>query len=437
MAASVPSTQSARRVPLAALFAANTVSLTGSVLTALAVPWFVLQTTNSPTKTGITAFFEFLASVVAAFFGGAVVDRIGYKRASVIADLTSGACVALVPLLYYTVGLQFWELQALVFLGTFCNMPGTTARSALVPDLAAPAGMRLERANAAMQAIQRGATLVGAPLAGVLIASLGASRLLWLDAATFLFSAVVIGLFVPRPAPKVEAKDGEVRSGYFAELREGLRFIFADRLVLAIVLTVMVTNFVDTPFSSVELPVFAKQQYDDPRVVGFALAAFGGGSLLGAVLYGWLGHRIPRRPIFLGLFTLCGLRFFALAFLPPLPVILGTLAVTGFASGPINPILGTLGQERAPAHMRGRVFGAITAGAWSAIPLGVLAAGVLIDRVGLRAVFLGSGLLYLATMLALTLSPASREMDAPQAVTAGFDPAPDSEPTLASSGMGD
>jgi MFS family permease len=180
----------ARRAPLAALFAANTVSLTGSVLTVLAVPWFVLTTTGSPSKTGITAFFEFLASVLAAFFGGAFVDRIGFKRASVLADLTSGAAVALVPLLYYTIGLQFWQLLALVFCATFCNMPGTTARAAIVPDLAGMAHLRLERANAAMQAIQRGATLIGAALAGVLITVLGASRLLWLDAVTFGFSAL-------------------------------------------------------------------------------------------------------------------------------------------------------------------------------------------------------------------------------------------------------
>jgi len=83
------------RLPLLALFSANAISLTGNVLTLIAVPWFVLQTTGSAVKTGLTAFFAALAVVVAAFLGGVVVDRLGYKRASIVADLASGTAVAL------------------------------------------------------------------------------------------------------------------------------------------------------------------------------------------------------------------------------------------------------------------------------------------------------------------------------------------------------
>src|SRR5260370_5558877 len=174
----------ARRMPLLALFTANAISLTGSALTLIAVPWFVLQTTGSPAKTGITAFCEFTATVLAAFFGGALVDRIGHRRASIAADLSSGGAIALIPALYYTIGLAFWQLLALVFCAAFFNAPGTTARSALVPDLAGLAGLRLERANSVVQSVQRGAMMLGAPLPGALIALLGPRRLLWIHSAT-------------------------------------------------------------------------------------------------------------------------------------------------------------------------------------------------------------------------------------------------------------
>ena len=106
-----------KRLPLSAFFTGSAISYIGDMLTFLAIPWFVLQITGSVTQTGITAFFSTLPSVFSAFFGSTLVDRLGYKRTSVLGDIASGATVALIPLLYHTVGLAFWELLALVFLG--------------------------------------------------------------------------------------------------------------------------------------------------------------------------------------------------------------------------------------------------------------------------------------------------------------------------------
>src|SRR5512143_3253992 len=118
--------------PILALFTANAISMIGNVCAGIAIPWFVLQTTGSAAQTGITGFFTILPVVLAGFHGGALVDRLGYKPTSIIADLTSGITVALIPLLHFTVGLQFWQLMVLVFLGGLLDAPGSTARGALV-----------------------------------------------------------------------------------------------------------------------------------------------------------------------------------------------------------------------------------------------------------------------------------------------------------------
>jgi MFS family permease len=68
--------------------------------------------------------------------GGPVVDRIGFKQASIVVDLAGALTVASIPLLYHTTGLSFWQLLVLVFLGGFLDAPGHTARQSLVPDLA-------------------------------------------------------------------------------------------------------------------------------------------------------------------------------------------------------------------------------------------------------------------------------------------------------------
>ena len=123
-------------VPLYSLFLANAISLVGNVFSLIAIPWFVLQTTGSATQTGITGFFTILPVVLAGFFGGTLIDRLGYKRTSIIADLASCVTTALIPILYITIGLEFWQLIILVLLGALLDAPGGTARAALLPELA-------------------------------------------------------------------------------------------------------------------------------------------------------------------------------------------------------------------------------------------------------------------------------------------------------------
>src|SRR5258708_15983933 len=105
-----------RQWPIYALFLGNTISYVGDILTLLAIPWFVLQTTGSVVQAGITGFCSALPMVLSAFFGSALVDRLGYKRTSVIGDMLCGLTVMFVPLLHHTIGLALWQLLTLVFL---------------------------------------------------------------------------------------------------------------------------------------------------------------------------------------------------------------------------------------------------------------------------------------------------------------------------------
>jgi MFS family permease len=119
-----------RQVPLYALYTADVVSLAGNAVAQIAIPWYVLTTTGSATLTALVVFFEFLPIVIAAFFGGVVVDRIGFRVSSVAADLASAAAVAAIPLLATTVGIETWQLMALVFVAALVDAPGATARAA-------------------------------------------------------------------------------------------------------------------------------------------------------------------------------------------------------------------------------------------------------------------------------------------------------------------
>jgi MFS family permease len=418
----------ARRVPLVALFAADAISVTGNILALVAIPWFVLELTGSAALTGVTAFFSALASVLAAFFGGVLVDRIGFRRMSVLADLASAAAIAVIPLIQLTVGIQPWQLMILVFLGALLDAPGTAARSSMLPDLAHVAGTSLERATGLSQAVRRGSIFVGAPLAGVLIVVIGTQGVFILDAVSFVVSAALIGFLTPAiayheapdqagvedAAPEASGAAEVARSGrrrYLDDLLVGVRFLWTDRLLRAIVLTVMVTNFLDSPLLSVVLPVYVYEVYGSSVDLGLLFGAFGAAALVGAIGYSIVGQRLPRRLTFATAFVVVGLPMWILAFQPSFAVALIAFLVIGIAAGPINPIISTVIFERVPRHMRGRVTSAVTAGAFVAIPLGMLVFGYVSEEFGVIAavVLIASG--YLAITLATFINPAYREMD--------------------------
>ncbi len=399
-----------RRFPLLMLFTASAISYVGDYLTLLAIPWFVLSTTGSITKTGITAFFSTLPTVLSAFFGSALVDRLGYKRTSVISDIASAGSVALIPLLYSTIGLAFWQLLVLVFLGGLLKSPGATARTSMVPELVAAAQMRMERANSINDGVSRISGFIGAPLAGILIAIIGTSNLLWLDGASFGISALLIGISIPSSLVRTKAK--EKASSYWADVRSGLRFIRHDSLILAIVGTIMVTNLLDAAYASVIAPAYIKQVFNSAVPLGLLFAASGGGAFVGTVAFGAIGHRLPRRLTFAICFVIGGAtRFWLLVFIPILPLLIVIYGIIGIAIGPINPLIDTIAFERIPAEMRARVLGTITAGAFIGIPLGTLLSGYIVPLLGLRMSLVVMGAVYLLTTLSLLVNPALKTMN--------------------------
>ena len=399
-----------RRVPILVLLAANAVSETGNVLAFVAIPWFVLQTTGSAVRTGLTGAAFLLAAVLAGIFGGPVVDRMGFKRASIVADLAGAVTVALVPLLHHTVGLLFWQLLVLVFLGGFLDAPGHTARQSLVPNLAWRAGMGIERANSAFQGIQFASLLLGPPLAGLLITLFALGNVLWIDAATFVVSAALIATLVPAPTPRSGAEPR--RAGrYLAELAEGLAFIRRDRLVVWMFGIGVVANSLAVPLFAVVLPFFTREAYGSALDLGLMLGGFGSGALAGTVLYGIFGDRLPRRATLVSAIWLLGVPFWVLVATPQLGVAIGALFVAGFALGPPNPLTYSVLQGRTPPRMLGRVLGAGVSLSMFGAPAGMVLCGYSLEILGLRPTLVGISACYLAVGLLAFFSPALHELD--------------------------
>ncbi|MGW5161902.1 MFS transporter, partial [Nonomuraea wenchangensis] len=269
------------RRPFIILLAANALSVTGTMLCVLAVPWFVLETTGSAALTGLAAFSATLPVVVAAAFGGTLVDRLGFHRSSMVSDLISGLVVLAVPLLAQGSGLSYPLLLALLFLRWLAATPGETARKAMLPELAALGQVRIERAAAAYDGVYRGAAMVGAPLAGVLIVWLGTHALLVVDGVTFLLSAALVGT-LPRAGDQARPGGGE---RYLRGLRAGLAFLWRDRLQLSATGMLVVVNMLDTGVTQVLLALYARDVAGDPRAFGLLAGSVAAGALAGTVAY--------------------------------------------------------------------------------------------------------------------------------------------------------
>ena len=400
------------RLSVTALVAGHTLSRTGNVLTVFAVPFTVLATGGDAVQVGIAAAAATAPIVIGGPLGGVVVDRIGYLRSSVGADIVSGATIALIPALALWGVSSYPLLIGLVFLSGLLDTPGETARHVLLPGLSADAKIPLERSVGFLDGATRASSLLGAPLAAILISTAGPYPALFATAGLFAASAALTAAFV-RPSPVEDAAPTE-RTGYWSDLREGFRFVVSDPLLRLVVLLVLVTNTLDAARSGTLMPLYATARLDGAASLGIIVAVFGGSALAGSVLFGLVAHRLPRRITFVVCFTIVSFSLLGPALGLDTPWLVAISVVCGFAAGALNPILGAVELERIPAPMRARVLGLITAGAWAGMPLGAVLGGLSVDLVGLTVTFTVAFVIYLLATLSPLLGGPWRLMERPR-----------------------
>ena len=410
-------TRTHRRLPLYGWLTSEAVSLTGTRVSMVAIPWFVLTTTGSATLTGLVAFAEMAPLVLLKALAGPLIDRVGARRVAITADLGSFVVVGLVPLLHLSGGLSFPVLLGLVALAGALRGPGDGAKHAMVPTLVEHGGVPLERATGLHSAVERTASMAGAAFAGALVAVVGPTSALAVDAVSFLVSAALLAFstrsLAPQAAPLPEQATGEDHGGaYLTRLREGWDFLRSDRLLLGITVMVAITNLLDQAFFVVLVPVWARDTGGGAAAVGLLFAVFSGASIVGAVLASAYAARLPRYSVYLVAFLVGGApRFLVLGFDAPTWLVAVTIVSAGFAAGFINPVLGAVVFERIPAHLMGRVSALNTALCWSLIPLGGLVGGLLVGGFGLGVAMLLCGAAYFAATTLPALQPRWRDMD--------------------------
>jgi MFS family permease len=362
------------------LIGAQVVSGLGTQMTFLALPWFVLETTGSPTRMGIVLAVEILPVALLGIPSGTVVSRLGARNTMLVGDLGRAPLMLSIPLLHEAGLLSFPLLLVIVACVGVFIAPYFASQRLVLPELLGDDEHVVAQANAIVEGAQRATTLVGPALAGVLIATVGATNVLYVDAATFVFSFCVLALFVPQREP--QSTDSE-SSGVLA----GIRFLLRDRLLRVLGFSAMVANGLGMMLAA-GLPVLAFEDFGgSSRAAGAFFAAFGVGAVVGSIVAVKLVSRFDPLRLGAAAFVAMTVPVFALGLELPVVGVMAALALSSFFGPLVNAPLIAVITTRTPERLRAKVTTAVITVALLAGPVGYAIAGPLLEAWGPRPVF--------------------------------------------------
>jgi len=377
----VTSRAALREPALLALLAREAISLAGSQMTWVALPWFVLTTTGSATKMAVVVAVEAAALGIVGFAAGNVAARLGPRRTMLLCDAARAPLMAAIPALYALDLLSFPLLLALVFAVGAFGTPSFASKAAIVPAIVGEDEGAVAEANALLQIATRISLILGPPLAGVLIGFVGATTVLYVDAATFAVGFLLIALFV-RAGGAIEETE-ESRG-----LSAGLRFLRRDRLLGPWAAAIVVGDVGWTAFF-VAVPFLVLTRYgDEPQLVGWILGGFGAGAVAGNLVIFRLVRGIDR--LLVGsvgeVFMIVPVWVF-LADVPP-GVLVAAMVAVGLANGVVNAPIWTIFTVRTPPALRAKALAAIIATTSLLGPIVLLGIGPSLDSVGVNQTLL-------------------------------------------------
>jgi MFS family permease len=389
-----------RNGSLRALLAAEVISTTGSMMTWLALPWFVLVTTHSPARMSLVMAAELIGVGAAGIPSGLVLQRIGARTTMLATDAIRAPLMLLVPVLHWTGHLSFASLLTLALLLGVFGAPSFTAQRLIVPELFGDDEKILSQVTALTQIAQRTTMLLGPAIGGVLIGALGATTVLVVDGATYVVSFLIVVLFVRAGARKRVEEDASTR-GVLA----GLRFLARERL-LRLWMPLFVVGDAGWLAFFAAIPVLVLERFGaDARIAGLLFAAFGAGAVLGnLVSFRFVSHRFDALTVIAVSVPFQAAPLWVLPLDVGVPVLFCAVLASGIANGICNPSIHATMMLRMPGAIRAKAAAAQGTIWGLGQPLGLLVAGPALSAFGARPVLVGFAAVQTVAMGGVALS---------------------------------
>lgn len=375
-----------------------TLSALGSQFSLVALPVIVVVATKSGTfGLGLVALVQRLPFPLFGLFAGAAADMLSKRAIQITADLGRAAAVAMIPLLAALHALDLAWVCVLACVTSSLTVFGEVASASFLPELVDREQLR--GANSVLRTSSSGTDVAGPTLAGTTVSLLGAVSAVYVDAFSYLCSAVALLLVKPGVAvPADRRAEGVASGGPLGRAFGGLRLLWGDRALKTLSVSAAAFNGVLTAFLAL-LTLFILRTLDAPALgVGIAYSAFGVGAVTGSIF----ARRVRIGRASLVSFSLgCSIGLQIVTIAPANAYAGVAVAAVGLFLFGANLMAFNVGamtarQVLAPPGALGRIMGGSRFMAWCAAPLGALLVALVGGRADVRflmALFAGASFL--------------------------------------------
>jgi len=371
------------------------VSVLGTQLTTVAVPYQVYQLTRSSLDVGLVSLAQLFPLIGGALLGGSLVDAMDRRRLLIVAQVLLACCSAGLAV-NTDLGTSLWPLFVLPALAAGFGGLDDAGRGAIVPNLIQRS--ELPTANAIFQSLFQFGLVVGPAVAGLLLAGAGVRFVYWMDVASF--GAALLATFLISPQRPVPGRPVPGRRPGLRSVVEGLRFVRGHQAIQGAYLidvNAMVFGMPRALFPALATTLFG----GGASTLGFLYAAPGAGALVGALTTGWVS-RIRRQGLAVIVAVLTwGVAITCFGLVSWLPGALALLAVAGWADVISAVFRNTIIQLSVPDALRGRLSGLQIAVVAGGPRIGDLEAGAVGAAFGDTVSVVSGGLACIAGALVL------------------------------------
>jgi len=371
-------------------FYGQSLSLIGTWMQRIAIPWLIYRMTGSAMLLGISGFAGQIPSLFLSPFAGVITDRWNRYNVLIWAQVLSMVHAFLLAWLVLSDNILIWQIILLSFLIGCISAFEIPARHSFVVEMVEKKE-DLGNAIALNSLMFNGARLIGPSIAGILLAATGEGICFLINGISFM--CVIISLLMM----KIKKKDPVTKkSDIGKEFREGFAYVFGFLPIRHIILLLALVNAM-VMFYSTLMPVFAKEILGgDSHTYGFLMGAAGMGALMGALFLASretvirLGRIIPAAVLLFGtgIVVLSFSRIFSVSLI--IMIFIGMGLMLQAASS--NTILQTITDD----DKRGRVMSFYTMAVLGTAPFGSLLAGWLANKIGTPFTMMTGGVISIA-----------------------------------------
>ncbi|MFF2655448.1 MFS transporter [Streptomyces sp. NPDC058045] len=364
------------------LIFSGTITMFGSYITMVAIPFHIMELTGSYLAVGVVGVIEIVPMVVCGLWGGALADAMDRRRVIVWCEGGMAAVAAILLVNALLPEPMLWPLY--LGAGAIAALDGLQRPSlnALIPRLVERD--EIPAANALQGMRWQIGSIAGPTLGGLLVTQVGMSPAYAIDAATFVVSLALLVSLRPSPAAK-DASRPSVKA-----ILEGARYAFGRQELLG-------TYVVDIAAMLLAMPLalypFLADRLESEWALGMMYAATSVGALLVSLTSGWIRH-VHRHGLAVAVAAgVWGLGIAGLGLAPNLLIALACLVVAGAADMVSGLFRQTIWNQTIPDHLRGRLAG-IELLSFSIGPtLAQMRSGGMAAAIGLRGAIVSGGLM--------------------------------------------